>query len=230
MAIARTAWLPIAVVSVVAGFAYVLCGIICGLPPIIIAMALFFLFRDPNRTIPPLPLGVVSPVDGRVVAVDEVRDPFLGRDAVKIVIRMQPLGPWILRSAMEVRVIQQWYLSMGLDPQLVAGMDKDILDRDPLARQAHFAIWVQSDELDDVVIAMRGFYISQRLRCFVQAGERIGQGQRCGLLLFGATADVYLPANSRIDVIRDGTVRAGSDIIATLIHKETPATPPVTGQ
>ena len=230
MAIVRTAWLPIAVTGVVAGLAYLLCGIICSLPPIIIAMTLVYLFRDPDRSIPPVPLGVVSPVDGRVVAVGAVSDPFLGRDAVKMVIRMQALGPWILRSAMEGRVMQQWYLPGGLEPQLVAGMDKETLDREAPARQAHFAMWVQSDELDDVVIVIRGIFIPQRLRCSVQVGERIGQGQRCGLLLIGATADVYLPANCRIDVIQDGTVRAGSDIIATLIHKEAPAAPPVTGQ
>lgn len=78
MAIAREAWLPVAAAGVAAGLAYVLCGFYCSLPLIIIAVVSLYLFRDPERRIPPTPLGVVSPVDGRVVAVGGVSDPFLG--------------------------------------------------------------------------------------------------------------------------------------------------------
>jgi phosphatidylserine decarboxylase len=229
MAIAREAWLPIIAVGVAAGLAYLSCGLYCSLPLIIIATGLLYLFRDPQRSVPPTPLGVVAPVDGRVIAVGEVSDPFLGRAAIKLSIRMNPLGPWILRSAIEGRVMQQWYLPRGLDPHLLAGMDKETLSGDPRARQAHFAMWIQTDEQDDVVIALRGIYVINRLRCALQSGDRIGQGRRYGLLLSFAAVDVYFPANSRIDVQQGGTLRAGSDIIATLIHKEKPAMAPEAG-
>jgi phosphatidylserine decarboxylase len=229
MAIARQAWLLVAVAGIISGLVYILCGFYCSLPLIIIAMALLYVFRDPERRVPPIPLGVVSPVDGRVVAVGEVNDPFLGRKAVKLTIRMRPLGPWIVRGAMEGRVMQLWHLPKGLDTQSVAGMDKDRFVGGPHARQRHFAMWIQSDELDDVVIALRGGFILRRLRCAVQAGDRIGQGRRCGLLLFPATADVYVPAVSRIEVEPGGTVGAGSDIIAILVHKEKPAVASLAG-
>jgi phosphatidylserine decarboxylase len=229
MTIARQAWLPVAAAVVVSGLVYFLCGPYCSLPLIIIAVSLLYLFRDPQRRIPPTPLGVVSPVDGRIVAVGEIDDPFLGREAVKLSIRMRPLGPWVVRSAMEGRVLQVWYLPKGLDPQVLADMDKRTFAEDPRARQAHFAMWVQSDELDDVVIALRGPFILGRLRCGVQAGDRIGQGRRFGLLFFPVTADVYVPAASRIEMRQGGTVRAGSDIIATLMHKEKPAAMPAAG-
>jgi phosphatidylserine decarboxylase len=229
MAIAREAWLLVIAAAVAAGLAYMSCGLYCSLPLIFIATVLLYLFRDPQRSIPPTPLGVVAPVDGRVVAVGEVSDPFLGRAAIKISIRMNLLGPLVLRSAIEGRVMQQWYLPQGLDPHLLAGMDKQTLSGDPHARQAHFAMWIQTDEQDDVVIAMRGIFVLNRLRCAVQSGDRIGQGWRYGLLLSFATVDIYLPVNSRIDVQQGGILRAGSDIIADLIHKEKPAVTPETG-
>lgn len=229
MTIARQAWLPVAGAVVVSVLAYFLCGFYCSLPIVIIAVVLLYLFRDPQRHIPPTPLGVVSPVDGRIVSVNETDDPFLGRKAAKLTIHMRSLGPWIVRSAMEGRVMQVWYLPQGLDPRLLAGMGKGAFAIGSRAHQAHFAMWVQSDELDDVVIALRGIFISGRFRCRVQAGDRIGQGQRFGLLLFRATADVFIPAAARIEMDRGGTVRAGSDIIATLIHKEKPAAMPETG-
>jgi len=199
-------------------------------PPIGIAIALLYLFRDPQRDIPPVPLGIVSPVDGQVVAAGEEVDPFLGRPAIKLAIRMQSLGPWTLRSAMEGRVMQQWYLPEGLDEQSTAGTGGAIKSVDSRARQARFAMWIQSDEQDDVVIAMRGGFITRRLRCAVRTGDRIGQGQRWGILVFGAAANVYVPANSRTDASQGDTVRAGSDIIATLIHKELPTAATLTGQ
>jgi phosphatidylserine decarboxylase len=229
MAIARQAWLPIAAAGIVSGLAYVLCDLDCSLPLVIITLVLVFLFRDPERRIPPVPLGIVSPVDGRVTAIAEVGDPFLGRRALRLTIGMKPLGPWIVRSAMEGRVMQIWHLPTGLEPHSLDRMEQNALAAYPDAGQAHFAIWVQSDEQDDVVVALRGLFISGRLRCGLQTGDRIGQGGRYGLLWFFATADVYLPAISRLEASQGGTVRAGSDIIATLVHKAKPTAAPLAG-
>ena len=40
--------------------------------PVLLLAFLWLVFRDPQRTIPAAPFGVVSPVDGRVTAVDVV--------------------------------------------------------------------------------------------------------------------------------------------------------------
>jgi len=55
-------------------------------------------------------------------------------------------------------------------------------------------------------------------RCYVHSGERIGQGQRCGIVPFGALVDVYVPLNSKVDIKVGDHVRAGSDTLATLVH------------
>lgn len=220
MAIAREAWLPVTVAIILAGFIYHFWGLYYSLPIIIIAISLLYVFRDPERNIPPSPLGIVSPVDGHVIEVEQVIDPFLERKAYRISVRVEPLGPWIVRSSMEGRVMQKWYLPNGPDSHLLNRTDIDTHPMDPCASQPNFVIWIQSDEQDDVVIVLRGVYILRRLRCSIQAGERIGQGQRYALLLFIATADIYIPVTSLIDTRVGGTVRAGSDIIATLVHKE----------
>lgn len=222
MTIAREAWLLILVAVAAALLAYLSCGPQCAAPLIVIALIIGYLFRDPPCRIPPSPLGVVSPVDGRVLEVGEVNDPFLGRKAVKITVRMLLLGPFVMRSPTEGQVLQQWHLPEGLDPHLMANVDAATLVRDSTARQGRYAIWVQTDEKDDVVVVLRGVLISQRLRCGVQVGERIGQGKRCGLIQFAATADVYVPAKSRIEVKPGDSVKAGSAIIAALVHKGSP--------
>ena len=54
----------------------------------LIPLLLIFLFRAPTRQIPPEPLGVLSPVDARVTAIEDARDGFLDRDAKKISLAM----------------------------------------------------------------------------------------------------------------------------------------------
>jgi len=219
MTIAREAWTLFAVVGGGAVAAYVICDVACAAPLVAIAVLIPYIFRDPERHVPPAPLGVVSPVDGSATVVGEVDDPFLGRKAIKLSVSMPVLGPFVMRSPIEGQVMQQWYLPEGLDHHLLSDVDAATLAKEPDARQGRYAMWVQTDEQDDVVIVLRGAFISYRLRCGVQVGERIGQGQRCGLIQFAANADVYLPANSRVEVQQDAALHAGSDIIATLVHK-----------
>src|SRR5215472_12684016 len=45
-------------------------------------------FRDPARAAPDNPKAVLSPADGRVVAVERTRDNYLERDALKISVFM----------------------------------------------------------------------------------------------------------------------------------------------
>jgi phosphatidylserine decarboxylase len=56
-------------------------------------------------------------------------------------------------------------------------------------------------------------------RCYLQLGQRTGQGQRCGYVPFGSRVEVLLPAGIRVRVTVGDVVRAGSDVIATLVHK-----------
>jgi phosphatidylserine decarboxylase len=83
---------------------------------------------------------------------------------------------------------------------------------------SRIVMWLRSDEGDDIVLVI----ISRRFvspRCYLQLGQRTGQGQRCGYVPFGSRVEVLLPLSTRIRVAVDDVVRAGSDVIATLVHK-----------
>jgi phosphatidylserine decarboxylase len=80
-------------------------------------------------------------------------------------------------------------------------------------------VWLQTDEADDLVVVMHRGALHNLPQCFVQVGERVGQGQRCGYVSMGGRVEIYLPVNSRPLVKPGSQVRAGSDVIATLVHK-----------
>ncbi|RMG29781.1 MAG: phosphatidylserine decarboxylase family protein [Gammaproteobacteria bacterium] len=196
--IAREGWpvLGLAVLAAVALWQYF--GFAWSLPLWGVAILLAWLFRDPRREIPSVPLGVLSPADGQVESVQEVQDPYLGRPAVRIRIAMSHTGVFATRSPVEGKVMD-----------LVHARDSGL----------PHGVWIRTDEGDDVVVAMYRGPMHSVPRCYIRFGDRVGQGQRCGYVMLGSRVDVYVPANSKIRVQAGDRVRAGADVIAVLVHK-----------
>lgn len=215
--IAREGWTWIAIVAMSALGAHLLYGAI-SIPLWLLVLVLLFLFRDPTRKVPATPLGIVSPVDGKVVAVDTVHDRYLDRQALLISIKMSFTSVYSAHSPMEGKVVQQW---LGPSTKADAGVlraTEEAVDASTGGKAIRYAQWIQSDEEDDMVLVIESTSRSSRPKCYAQSGERIGQGQRCGFIRFGSRVDVLLPVGSRISVSVGDDVLAGSDIIATLVH------------
>ena len=66
-------------------------------------------FRDPAREVPGDAKTVVSPADGRIVAVEKARDPYLDRDAIKISVFMNVFNVHSNRAPVDGEVRQIWY-------------------------------------------------------------------------------------------------------------------------
>lgn len=168
----------------------------------VLTAALIWVHRDPVRAVPPSPLALVSPVDGHVTRVEAVHDPYLKRDALQITLRMSPLGVYSVRSATEGKIMQVWAK----------------IPTDGDTGRGH-SVWVQTDEGDDVVIVIRPGRLFGRMMCYLSTGDRIGQGQRCGYIPFGAHVDLYIPANCDTDLKTHDRVWAGVSILAKLVHQ-----------
>lgn len=211
--IAREGWLWIAVLFSTASVAQIFFREV-SIPLWILTLLLIFLFRDPHREIPALPLGVVCPVDGRVIAIEKVFDDYLDRTAICISVKMNITSVYSVHSPMEGKIIKQW-------------MDENRKIRSPVSEKSHFtttdtstfAQWIQSDEEDDVVMVMEASKLAPHPHCYAHSGERIGQGQRCGFLRFGSKVDVLLPESTRINVSVGDKIYGGSHILATLVRE-----------
>src|SRR4030066_1785755 len=68
----------------------------------LITIFLLFFFRDPERMIPAGTDLVISPSDGRVLAVESVlANDFVGSDGQKISVFLSPLDVHVIRSPIE---------------------------------------------------------------------------------------------------------------------------------
>jgi phosphatidylserine decarboxylase len=198
--IAREGWLSLFLVGGLAATVLYQIGWLWSVPLWVVIGVLLFLFRDPARIVPAAPLAVVSPADGRVTLVETCHDPYLDREARRVTIRMHPCGVFSTRSPAEGKM---------LEPKRDSSTSADV----------PHGVWLQTDELDDLVIVMNRGPLRNPPRCYVRFGERVGQGQRCGFITLGSTVDIYLPLNSRIKVQEGDRVHAGADVIAQLLSK-----------
>ncbi len=206
--IAREGWKIIAVFSLLAIFVSVIVNPYIALPAWLAALFFIFIYRDPARKVPPVPLAIVGLVDGKVIDVKAVKDPYIERDAISVVVEKSGFSIISMRSPMEGKVMEQWFSA--------ANPTSDG-DTNPVTRSHKgFAQWIQNDEGDDVVLAIYPAYKFQRPRCYVHSGERVGQGQRCGVIPFRSRVEVIVPADATINVKPGDTVLAGADTIATL--------------
>ncbi len=195
----RAGWLPFVVCAVVGALTVRFLGWPWSLPFWVGCGVIVYLFRDPEREIPSSPLAVVSPADGVVTSVDEVHDPYLDRPAILLAIEMSQLGVYSTRSPVEGKFLEP--------PNSGDGVSRP------------HGVWLKTDEDDDLIVVMHRGPLKNVPRCYVQIGQRVGQGQRCGFIHMGGRVEVYLPINSRVQVESGSRVSAGSDVIATLIHK-----------
>ncbi len=195
----RAGWPPFLAVAAVGLLVMNLAGWPWSLPFWLLCLFIVYLYRDPERDIPASPLAVVSPADGVITAVEDVRDPYLDRDARRVSIDMSHIGVYSTRSPVEGKVLEPPHGGDGVE-------------------RPH-GVWLKTDEGDDLVIVMHRGPLHSLPRCFVGIGERVGQGQRCGYIPMGGQVEIYLPPNSRVQVEPGSHVKAGSDVIALLVHK-----------
>ena len=80
------------------------------------------------------------------------------------------------------------------------------------------ALWVRTDEGDDVVLKFDGYRFGLPPKSIVRYGERLGQGARCAYLRLTRYAEVHLPIGSRVEVAPGQRLSAGCDMLGKLPH------------
>ena len=192
-------WL--AVTLAVAGAVWHFGSLSLALGPVLFFLWLVLIFRDPARSTPAVPLGVLSPVDGKVVEVAVTDKGALGGEAHKIFIRINSLGTYTARCPVEGKIMDIRTAASGTG-----------------ASAGFSGLWVYTDEEEDVVLLFHGHRLGLAPRAFLRFGERVGQGQRCAWLRLTRLAEVQLPINSRVLVTAGQRVSAGTDLLARLPH------------
>ncbi len=205
--IAREGWRYIAIACLTALVVNIIAGFAWALIFWLIAVFVLQFFRDPPREIPSVPNAVLSPADGKIVAVEKVFDPYLERDAVKVSVFMNVFNVHSNRSPVDGSVQSKWYF-----PGKFVNAD---LPKASLENERN-ALWIKADNGSDVTCVQVAGLIAKRILCSVLPGDHLSRGQRFGFIRFGSRVDVYLPLDTKIKVNIGDKVRATTTILATL--------------
>jgi phosphatidylserine decarboxylase len=162
-------------------------------------------FRDPPRTVPQDPNTVLSPADGKIVRVEQARDPYLDRDALKISVFMNVFNVHSNRSPMDGTVVAAWYHAGAF---LNAALEKASLENE------RSALHLRSPAGRDVTCVQVAGLIARRILCYAKPGDTLARGQRYGFIRFGSRVDVYLSPDARAKVAVGDVVFATATILA----------------
>ena len=165
-----------------------------------------YFFRDPERTMPQDKNAIISPADGKVVAIVEEKDPFLGETAIRVSIFLNVFNVHVNRVPIASVVDKYRYIPGKF---LAAFNHKASLENEQTA------ILFKSGETKIVVKQIAGL-IARRIICYAKEGNEFELGQRFGLIRFGSRVDIFVPTDSKLSVEIGDKVAGGSSIIGFL--------------
>jgi phosphatidylserine decarboxylase len=170
-----------------------------------ITLFMFYFFRDPERETPQVEGAIISPADGRVILIKELREEeFLKADARMVSIFMSPFNVHVNRAPYggSVKAVKH-----------TLGSFKAASADDAWKVNENIAMHLSSDRGELLVRQVAGF-LARRAVCRVIPGDVLKTGQRYGIIKFSSRLDIYLPPGAKIEVNVGDRVQAGLSIIA----------------
>lgn len=184
-------------------------------PAVPLCLIVYF-FRDPTRKIPADPSLLVAPADGKVVEITRLeRDEFIGGPAVRIGIFLSIFNVHLNRAPSASRVI-------GLRYSPGAFLDA----RDPECAFKNENTWIGLEEESPphrrMVVRQVSGKIARRIVCDLRPGERLGRGQKMGMIKFGSRTELIIPDTDGLEVLVGvgRKIKAGTTIMARYIKKQ----------
>ena len=177
----------------------------------IAAILTFFVswfFRNPPRVVPQGRGLVVSPGDGKVLAVEEEFEPrYLKERSIRISIFLNVFDVHINRIPCDGTIEDVQY-QPGLF--LVASKPHATL------KNEQNAVMIKTVEGAKVLCVQVAGLIARRIVWWVNPKDRAVRGERYGLIRFGSRMDTYVPIGTAITITVGDRVKGGETILGEL--------------
>lgn len=192
-----------AILATIGFFIHSIVGILLSL----VAIFVIQFFRDPTREAPQGENLVLSPADGRIVAVEEVDDPYAERRALKISVFMNVFNVHSNQMPVSGRITKVEYIKGKF---VNADLDKASVDNE------RNAIVIERADGQVVTSVQVAGLVARRILCYVQPGQSLKAAERYGFIRFGSRVDVYLPLDAQPTVAIGDKVSHTTTVLAKL--------------
>jgi len=182
----------------------------------------FYFFRDPQRVTPTRPGLIVSPADGKVVAIKEIvpeSNLGLGDECrTRISIFLNVFDVHVNRMPADGIVRETHYRPGAF---VNASLDKASEDNERMAVVLQLTGDHPYDNKILGVVQIAGL-IARRILCAAEAGDTFKSGERYGIIRFGSRADIYLPPGLYPQVSLGQYMIGGETVLADCSSSEAP--------
>lgn len=165
-------------------------------------------FRNPTRKTKISDNHVVSPVDGKVVVIEEVFEKEYFKDKrLQVSIFMSPLNVHVTRYGLGGKINFSKYHPGKF---LVAWHPKASEENE------RTTVVVENEIFGEVLYRQIAGALAKRIVNYAEKDMQVIQGTDAGFIKFGSRVDLFLPLNSKINVELNQKVKGAEDIIASL--------------
>ncbi|PZD78321.1 phosphatidylserine decarboxylase family protein [Mesonia sp. K7] len=165
-------------------------------------------FRNPKRHTNINDLSVVSPVDGKVVVIEEVEEKEYFKDKrLQVSVFMSPINVHVTRYPVNGEVTFSKYHP---GKYLVAWHPKSSEENE------RTTVVVKNQNFGEILYRQIAGALAKRIVNYAKAGDQAIQGADSGFIKFGSRVDVFLPVGTQLNVELNQKVRGGETIIAQL--------------
>lgn len=162
-------------------------------------------FRDPDRKTPTGDSLIISPADGKVIAVRAVTEPeFFNGETTEISIFMSPVNVHVNRFPISGTVRHFRYVQGEF---FAAYEDK------ASEKNEQTVIGVEGSRGKVLFKQIAGF-VARRIVCNLKIGDALHAGERFGMIKFGSRVDIFLPASAEVKVRVGDMAVAGETVLA----------------
>ena len=179
-------------------------GVIISL--IIILLLVLQFFRNPKRNFLIHPENVLSPVDGKVVVIEEVFEKeYFNDKRLQVSVFMSPINVHVTRYPVGGKIV---YSKYHPGKYLVAWHPKSSEENE------RTTVVVKNDAFGDVLYRQIAGAMAKRIVNYAEINDEVSQASDSGFIKFGSRVDVFLPLDAKIKVTINQKVKGGISIIA----------------
>ena len=178
---------------------------IVGIVSIFILLLILQFFRNPKRVTAINDSLIISPVDGKVVAIEKVYEKeYFKEERIQVSIFMSPINVHVTRYAIS-GIIKFSKYHPG--KYLVAWHPKSS------ELNERTTVVIENKVFGKVLYRQIAGALARRIVNYAKVGDLVTQGEDAGFIKFGSRVDLFLPLDSKIKVIKNQTVVGGIDVI-----------------
>ncbi|WP_027138526.1 phosphatidylserine decarboxylase family protein [Gaetbulibacter saemankumensis] len=164
-------------------------------------------FRNPKRHTQANANHVVSPVDGKVVVIEEVFEKeFFKEKRLQVSVFMSPINVHVTRYPIGGKVIFSKYHP---GKYLVAWHPKASEENE------RTTVVVENNTYGKVLYRQIAGALAKRIVNYAKVDDTVVQGSDSGFIKFGSRVDLFLPLDTNIKVELNQKVKGGESIIAS---------------